>query len=202
VGDFDIPNETIEIETAVAQGLAQRPELVSLRAVEQKLDLQTLPAVSQLAKSFNALLGLMDQPPHFPLAALFLRGLHGNSLSCMELEVRRQQLRQRLSDRETAVAEDIREAVRTLAVQRGLVVLTRQKIRSWETGVRELEDRHKQGLASVSEVAMGKLDWLRSRGDLMKEVMAWYRAGVKLNEAQGQLPLDCPNVPATSCAGH
>jgi hypothetical protein len=194
--DFNIPGETIETETAVAHGLAQRPELVLLRDVEQKLDLRTLSAVGQLAKSFNALLGIMDQPPRFLLAALFLRGLHGGSGSSIELEVRQQQLRQRLNDRELAVAQEIRQAVRTLAAQQALVVLNRQKIRSWETRVRELEDRNKQGLASVSEVAMAKLDWLRARGDLLKEVMAWHRARIKLEEAQGVLPLECSDVAA------
>jgi outer membrane protein TolC len=122
--------------------------------------------------------------------------LHGGSASAIELEVRRQQLRQRLNDRELAVAQEIRQAVRTLAAQQALVVLNRQKIRSWETGVRELEDRNKQGLASVSEVAMAKLDWLRARGDLVQEVMAWHRARIKLKEAQGVLPLECSDVAA------
>ncbi len=128
--------------------------------------------------------------------------MHGGSGSSIELEVRQRQLRQRLNDREMAVAQEIRQAVRTLAAQQALVVLNRQKIRSWETGVRELEDRNNQGLTSVSEVAMGKLDWLRAHGDLVKEVMAWHRARVKLEEAQGALPLECPDAAAQCSALH
>lgn len=193
-GDFHLPSETIDVETAVAHGLAQCPELLLLREVERKLDVQIVPAVRQLAQSSNALLGMMDQPPRLLLVALLLRGLRGGAGSCTELEVRRQQLRQQLDDRQLAAAQQIRQAVRTLAAQHQLVVLTRQKVHSWETGVHEMEDRNKQGLASVTEAAMAQLDWLRARGDLVKEVMAWHIAHVKLDQAQGALPLECPDV--------
>lgn len=193
-GDFPMPSEPIGVETALARGLAQRPELVLLREVEDKLDVRTLPAVNQLAKSFNALLGMIEQPPRLPLAALLLRSLHGGSAAGIEVEVRRQQLQQQREDRERAVATEIRQAVRTLAAQQQLVALAHRKVRSWETGVRELEDRHQQGLTSVTEMAMAKLDWLRARGDLVKERMAWHIAYVKLHQAQGALPLECLDV--------
>jgi outer membrane protein TolC len=198
--DFSISSETIDVDRAVAQGLAQRPELVVLREVESKLDARILPAVGQLAKSVNALLGMADQQPRLLFAVLLLRGLYGGSDTRIALEVRRQQLRQQLADRERAVAEEIRQAVWTLATQEQLVALTRQKVRSWETGVRELEDRNKQGLASLTEVAMGKLDGLRARGDLVKEVMAWHIARVRFKQAQGLLPPECANQAPFSCA--
>jgi outer membrane protein TolC len=114
--------------------------------------------------------------------------LHGGAGSRLELEIRREQLRRQRQDRELAVAQEIRQAVRSLTAQRQLVALTGQKIRSWETGVRELEERQQQGLASVTEVALAKLDALRARADLVHEQMAWHLARVQLWQAQGVLP--------------
>jgi outer membrane protein TolC len=113
------------------------------------------------------------------------------------LEVRRQQIQQHLADREQAVAQEIWQAVRTIAAQQQLIALTRQKVRSWQSKVRELEDRNKQGLASFTEVALAKLDWLRARGDLVKEVMAWHIARAKLRQAQGVLPRECADCAST-----
>jgi outer membrane protein TolC len=188
VADFMISSQPVDVEAAVIQGLAQRPELVLLREVEQKLNAQTLPAVRQLAGSFQALLGMMDQRPRSLLVALLLRRLSG---SRPELEIQRQQLQQHLAEQEKAVAQEIRQAARTLIAQQQLAALNRQKVQSWETGIRELEDRNRQGMASSTEVAMGKLDWLRARGDLVKEIMAWHIARGKLKQAQGVLPSEC-----------
>jgi hypothetical protein len=186
--DFKIVSQTLDIEAAVSQGLAQRPELVLLHEVQQTLSAGTLSAVRPLAESFNPLLGMMDQRPPSLFAVVLLRRLLGNQ---PELEVRRQQLQEHHAERQKAVAEEIRQAARTLIAQQRLAALTYQKVQSWETGVRELEDRNRQGLASSTEVAMAKLDWLRARGDLVKEVMAWHIARAKLKQAQGVLASEC-----------
>lgn len=189
--DFKIPSQAVDIESAVTQGVRERPELVLLREAEQKLDLGTLPAIRQLTQSFHPLLGLLEQQPRWLLATGFLRAALAGRSNCVELEVRRQQLRYQREHRERAVAEDIRQAGRTLAAHQQLIALSREKAASWEKKVHELEDRNKQGLASVSEVALGKLDWLRARGELVKEVMAWHIAYAKFRQAQGILAREC-----------
>ena len=193
VADFTISSQPLDVEAAVIGGLGQRPELVLLRDGEQKLNARTLPAVRPLAGSFHALLGMMGQQPRSLLVAILLRRLSG---SHTELEVRRQQLRQHLAEQEKEVAQEIRQAAGTLIAQHEVAALSRQKVQSWESGIRDLEDRNRQGLTSPTEVAMGKLDWLRARGDLVKEVMAWHIARAKLKQAQGLLPVECAEVNA------
>jgi hypothetical protein len=189
--EFAAQGEAIDIESAVAEGLAQRPELELLREVEQRLNAWTLPAVRPLVQSFHGLLGVVDQQPRPVIAAAIARAVEGEAGIGIELDVRRHQLQEQLADGERAVALEIRQAVRNLAAQHQLIALTRQKVHTWETRVRELEDRNKQGLASFTEVALGKLDWLRARGDLVKELMAWHIARAKLRQAQGILAREC-----------
>jgi outer membrane protein TolC len=197
--DFRIANEAIAVEDAVAQGLAQRPELVLLRELDPKLNLRTLPAARQFAQSVNPLLGMSGKQSPLLLRIILLRALRGGFGDPFELEVRRQQLEQQRAHREEAVAQEIRQAVRTLASQQQLVVLNRDKRRSWETKVQELEDRSRQGLASETDVALAKLDTLRARGEIVKEVMAWHIARAKLQQAQGILPLHCPKPAPSPC---
>lgn len=188
VADFRVPSQAIDVEAAVIQGLGQRPELVLLREAEQKLNARTLPALTQLAGSFQPLLGMMDQQPSFLFAAILLRRLFGTH---EVLEARRQQLQQHLAQREKEVAEEIRQAARALIAQQHVAALTRQKVQSWERGVHELEDRNRQGLAASPEVALGKLDWLQARSNLVEEVVAWHIARAKLKQAQGGLLSEC-----------
>src|SRR5207302_1699969 len=94
-------------------------------------------------------------------------------------------------DRERAAVMEIRQAASALACQAQLVVLARQRVESFHVRVKEMEDKSKQGLASFVEVTQAHLEWLRARGDLIKEVMAWHIARVKLKQAQGILAAEC-----------
>ena len=116
--------------------------------------------------------------------------LHGSGV---DLDVRRDQLRGYLAEREAAVAEEIRQAAANVNYRAKLSALAWAREKSWEEKLRDVESRQKQGLAPFAEVISTKLDMLKARSDVIQEVMAWYIAGVKLKQAQGRLVAECGN---------
>jgi hypothetical protein len=188
-GDFGVSGAAVDVDAAVAEGLAKRPDLVLLREVNQKLNAQTLPVVRQFAQATSPLLGMAAKSQCVPLLACLLT--HLPCIGASELEVRRQQIREQLAERERAAAQEIRQAALTLGCQAQIVVLANQQTQSLQAKVQEMEDKSKQGLASFLEVSQAYLDWYRARSALVKEVMAWHIARVQLKKAQGILPAEC-----------
>lgn len=185
---FQVDDEVIDIESAIAEGLNNRAELQALCRAVTALSPGTLPEVRGLLKSLDPRLG--SGTPTHPLMLLIARlGLDRTVRA--EAEIRRRQLCELLRERETAVAEEVRQAATTVMYRSRMVALAWEREKSWAEKNREVESRRKQGLASFAEVTPTMLDWLKARGDLVQEIMNWHIARVKLRQAQGLLPRDC-----------
>ncbi len=196
--DFAVVDSAVDTEEAVALGLAQRPQLLLLREVNANLNAQTLPLVRGLLQGVNPLLGLALKVEHPCLGWVLCLGKICSSLHpCQEkaeLAQRRRQVQQLLRDREKAVAEEVRQAVYHLRTQTQLVAMARQRALLRRARYVELEERRRQGLASLLEVAPAKLAWSQASSEVVQEVMAWHIAQVRLKQAQGVLTQDCQSA--------
>jgi hypothetical protein len=175
----------IDCDAAVAEGLASRPELVLLGVVSQKQNAATLPAVRQLLRSSNGLLGMAEHTPLCPALAKLAALLLHDSGDAAELETRREQVDRFRADRQRAVANEIRQDVRSLARRARLVALARERAQSWEERVHDVERARE--MTSYADLAAARLEWLRARGKVLEEEAGWQRAFVKLQMDMGAL---------------
>jgi hypothetical protein len=185
---YEVADTAIDVEAAVCDGLARRPELLMLRLLSRDLTPATLPEVRDAVRAIQPMLGAMKCPViSAKLPALLAFDLAARN----ELEVRRRQIEEYTHERENAVAEDIREAASSLRYRAKIAALAMERERSWQERVRDAKSRQQQGLSSFAEVAQTNLDWLKARADVVQEVMAWEIARVKLKQAQGLLVAEC-----------
>jgi hypothetical protein len=186
---YEVIDFTIDVEAMVCDGLARRPELLMLRLLARDLTPATLPAVRDAIRAIHPLLGAATG---CPLVAAKLPALLALDLAARkELDVRRRQVEEYLHERESAVAEEIRQAAEALRYRTRIVALAKERERSWQERVRDARSRQQQGLTSFAEVAQTNLEWLKARADVVQEVMAWEIARVKLKQAQGLLVAEC-----------
>ena len=186
---YEVSEAPIDVDAAVATGVASRPELQLLRLLVAEAGAGSTSVIDDLLRSINPLLGMNLHP----CLAKLLKPIALLAINCpgSKAETRRAQLNQYLSDREAAVAEEIRRAASDLQNRTKLVALASAREHSWADKVAEVRSRQEQGLASFAEVTSTNIDWFKARADRIQEVMAWYIAWVKLRQAQGLLPADC-----------
>jgi hypothetical protein len=197
--DFQEVVEPVDPEAAITEALTHRPQLAALRTMQDKLDVKTLPAARALLRAVNGLPGMADaQPARLPALLLLAMGKRAGDKA--EVEIRHQQLSQTLAEREHAIAEEVRQAARATGAEWDLVSLARDKANSLRDKVRDAEDQLKKGLgqASFAKVNEAKIEWLRARSAVVKEVTAWQIARVQLKLAEGVLVLECGSPPDIS----
>lgn len=195
--DFEIAAPPLDIEQAVATGKTRRPQLILLRELQTMLDADSLPMVQGLLTAVNALLGMEEKPKHLLLAALGKCLCHDHAEEATSLR----QLQEYLAERERIVVTEIRQAARDAQSQLELAVLAGERVRSWHTKILDLESKEAKGLASSGDTLAARLEWLKARGDLIKEMSAWHIAHAKLKQAQGVLVEECSSLGTEACPG-
>ena len=180
---YDVTDSPFNVDAAVAEGLARRPELLLLRVLIQQLGAGNLPAARDLLRSVHPLLGAARHPVLTKIVTI----LHLPIENGAELATRRQQLAEYLVEREAAVADEIRQAAAGIQSHARLTALAWARERIWEEKVKDVESRKQQGLAPSAEVTSTTLEMLKARGEVIQEAMAWHIARVKLSQAQGLL---------------
>lgn len=105
------------------------------------------------------------------------------------------QLQQLLSDRERAVADEVRQALAAIATNFQLIDLDRRRSVSMQARVQEMRDRADRGAASFLDVVQAELESYKIRAALIGDIMAWHRACVQLRTAQGLLVCECAAAP-------
>jgi len=201
-GDFRITETGPDAEWLVEQALADRPELRAWRAMYYGLGPGLLPEVRDLLRSFSPLLGARSDSevrpglvpglvsrlgsPGGPGAVPFAEE-HDCRLSG-ELEIRRKQLYDLIVERERRVADETRAAVIVRDSQRVRVEQARDRVGVWEKRLAEARKKRAAGQpgAEWTEPYV-RLEWLRARGELASEVVAWHRSRVGLKLATGAL---------------
>jgi hypothetical protein len=184
---------------AVQIALAHLPELVLRRYLLQELDADTLPAARQALQASNPLLGSAPAAEGGIKSLLLIVALRRMAGDGAEVESRRSQMAKSLAEREDATVGDIRQAVRAVTAHLDLAALARARVASWQTKVAELDEKVGRGITSFAEMVVAKQEWLKARGDLMSELMAWQIARVKLRLAEGLLAEECGYGGARAC---
>ncbi|MCS6849925.1 MAG: TolC family protein [Gemmataceae bacterium] len=198
VADFAVTIDPPDVDSAVADGLAHRPELVALRRLVVELDVQTLAAARNVWLAGSG--GLLGPEESHSEARTWL--LSVMALVCgdpPEVEIRRQQLCAYLREREEMIANEIRQSARSMQAQGQLVVLAQERVRHWQERVKEVERQAERGLASFVDLAAVKTEWLNAQGELVKEVMAWHAARTLHKQSRHLLLRECRGV--TSALG-
>jgi outer membrane protein TolC len=181
--DLQIAEAPMDIASAVALGLSNRPELQMLRQARDDTSPATVDAIRKLLSVANPLLG-MSSSGHCvkKLIALLCKN---------ETGVRQEQIDQYLKQREKEIADDIRQAVIDLQSQVQIVGLARARAKDAQDKLKERQEKRAQGTASAVDVTTARLTLLKARVELTQEMMAWYSARVKLKQAQGLLVIEC-----------
>ncbi|HEY7159155.1 MAG TPA: hypothetical protein VH575_34745 [Gemmataceae bacterium] len=194
-----LSTETVpNVEAAVHLGLAQRPQLLLLRAMIDDLDRDTLGAARSLLQSINPLLA-MSSPVNCKPLAMLGKLLHIQPGQNAEVERVRAQLTDYLHERERVVAAEIREAAYEVRARRESVVLAREAAGRWQDRIKDLEKQQAQGMPVFAELTSAHMDWYKARGEVVKEFLGWKIAAVKVKQAQGILPAECGYTNEDAC---
>lgn len=167
--------------SAIALGLACRPELRLLRLLRATLDAGTARAARLVLAEASPILAA--GPP----AARGLRAMLGHSRGLDDLGALRGQLGVFLADRERAVAEEITQAASAIRVRREQVEVARRLVESWESEVSRAEQRRARGLATFAEAISPRAGLLKARDALVGREVERDLARVRLRQAQGGL---------------
>jgi hypothetical protein len=188
----------IDIDSAVAVGLANRPRVVLLRSLLEQLSAGNQPAVASLLSASSSLMGMGAKPPACPKLAMLLKTLSPSHKE-EDLEATCRQLNQTLADNEREVSSEIRHAVIAAEAQLRLAILAREKTLSWQHDVRDLLERNQTGAASFAEISKAKLELLHAQSDYIREIMTWKLSMVAVRQAQGLLVQECGYPLADGC---
>lgn len=192
VGDFAIDPTPFDLETAVNAAMADRPELRGLRTFHRELTVDTLPDARDFLRAVNPLIGLgsSQSEPRLPwlLEHWLRRSSRPNAATQAELEVRKKQLLDFITDQERTVADETRAAVLSANSQRIRATLARDRLLGWEEKLAEAEkksDADQPGAKFL--VPQTQLEVLKARSEVAAEVAAWHQARIKVKAAQGWL---------------
>jgi hypothetical protein len=170
--------------------VATRAELRGLRALVAGLSSETLEDVRAHLHAANPLLG--GRGVQAAIARSVVQKIAPDAAAVSaEVSVRRQQLSDWLANRERMIADETRAAAEALNAQTSRLALARDRADSWKV---KLDDAVKQKAADLpgaqfAEVSV-RLEWLKARGEVIAEVMAWHQARVKLSASRGALAPD------------
>jgi outer membrane protein TolC len=188
--NFDVTQAPDDPEAAVALGMAHRAQLTLIRAVRDDIDARTLPTMLLLLRSYNGFLGMSRSESFISfMTGSISVGKH------QEVDQRRRQMDDMLREQEYVVAQEIRQAIHTIAAKTRLVALAKEKIKIAQDKLKDLQDKQASGIATPLEVSAQRLVLGQAQGELIQEVMAWHTARAKLKQAQGMLAVECGYTP-------
>ncbi|HEY7314083.1 MAG TPA: TolC family protein [Gemmataceae bacterium] len=193
---FHLEGHAVDPDEAVATALANKPELLLLSLLESESTSGDLKALRQQLRMLNSVLG-QSPMAKCPKLQQLLAALCGSSGD--ELAIRQQQLREYHAQRRREVAEEVRQAARTVLTQPAVVVLTQQRAASWRERVQEMEEKEAKGVSSFAETTDARVEWLKVRRNVVEEIIGLQRARVRLRQAQGILPRQCQPSPSNCC---
>jgi len=190
--DLVVDTRPIDVEAAVQEAMAGRPELAMLRRLRSSLDTDSLPAAREAMSQVNALLGNQSEPPCL-LSPLGLRtALAKRQAAERELEQRRCQLAEYQRLREQQIADQVRQAAANVETRLRQIALAKEVDAQWDARIEYLSGRSTTGGATFAEVAVARLNSQKANADLIGHVAEWKIALVRLKEAQGLLAAECP----------
>jgi hypothetical protein len=183
VADLRAEYAEIDIDDAVAEGLALRADLAILRRLDGSFGVDTLPAARGTLMQADPMLG----QPSLPTRRL--GGLFADSgSSYAEVASRQNQISLLHADRERAAADEIRQAAITVQSKYREIALAKDSLASWNGRVADLSKRREAGGGvSPFEITAAEAEAVRAESTLTSRVVDWKIAEVKLEQAQGAL---------------
>lgn len=194
-------SETVlDVEEAVRVGLAQRPQLLLLRAMIAHLDSDTLGSARSLLESINPLLAMSSPAASCKVLVLLGKLFHVQPGQDDEVDRVRAQLSDYLRERERVVEAEIREAAYEVRARREVTILAREAAGRWLERIRDLEKQQAQGMPVFGDLTSARMEWSKARGEVVKEFLGWKIAAVKVKQAQGILPAECGYTGDSGCS--
>jgi len=193
-GSFAVISDALDEDAAVQGALSNRPELQGLRALEAGMTAESLPAVREMLRTINPLLGGSTPKPvaMSPIHTVISRFCADPGDAAAELAQRRQQAHDLRLERERAVSDEARAAAIKLNAQVTRIALVRGRVESLKLKMDEARKQRQANLVGSDLMeAQAKLDWLKARAELVAEAMAWHQARIRLKAAQGLLAMEC-----------
>ncbi len=184
--------ECPDSDQAVAEGLAEHPELALLATLRAGLSPETLPTVRQALGQVQGLLGSGPsvQTPT-GLRFFFARFFGRLPNPAADLCARRDQLDAYIARREGDIASRIRQAVLECESRGRQIEVARERARSWQTRVNRLEAKAASTEASQADLLEARLGLLEAKNTLFQRALETHIALVKVREAQGISAQDC-----------
>jgi outer membrane protein TolC len=194
---LDVSGEDPDPGRCVAEGLARRPDLNLLRAMEAGLDASTLAVATQALTTVSPLLG-------GPAGGCkCLTELAAALLPCVKnaaVETARGQVDALLQARERQAAEEILTAARLVTSRRVEAGLTSLRAELAGRKVKDLEERLTKGENVRTDLTKARLDALKDRGDEVHAAANFMIAWARLKQAMGLLA-ECPAPRWPAAAG-
>ncbi|MHC4180617.1 MAG: TolC family protein, partial [Planctomycetota bacterium] len=195
--DLRVTAEAIDVESAVAVGMELRADVELLRQLLRSVDDDTLAFVRSALGQIDGALGLPA------LIARRLRGRPARTRVQEEVYVRRHQVRELLQSRESLAADEIRDAALNVVATLDQVAVAKETLANRRGRVRSLEQkRGTAGGTTAFDISAARMQAIEAERDLIRQVIAWRIAQVKLKEAQGLLAFECGyGLPTRCCSG-
>jgi len=185
---LQVTGEDPDPARSVAEGLARRPDLNLLRALQAGLNARTLPVATQALSTVSLLLG---GPAG---GGKCLTDLAGEILPCLKngaVETARGQADTLLQARERQAVQEVTTAARLVAARRVEAGLASLRAELAGRKVRDLEERLNKGENVRTELTTARLDALKDRGDRVHAAANFMVARARLKQAMGLLAV-CP----------
>ena len=188
--DLIVTITPVDVQAAVAEGLASRADVGALGMLNVSLNADTLPAARSGMAPLGAGLGA---------SIISKRLLGGKSGSAEELQARQAQLTQAQADTVRTASREIGEAAHDVETRLREIAVAKERQELWAHRVAELQERHETDGVTAFDLSAARLEWLHAQSDTVRRVIAWKIAQVKLKQAQGLLAAECGYRLPESC---
>jgi hypothetical protein len=190
--DWKVVVEPIDMATAVAVGLATRPEIRMLESLPADLNKKTVSVVKVLlAGGSGGVLG-SDVKATSLISIFGIREMLSKACdNKKELPVRQRQLAEYTEQRRQDVTSEIQVAVLTVETRLRETAVVKKTSKAWENRNHQLEKQQLIEKSTFADVWGAKLKKLQAESDEIGRVVAWKIALAKLKEAQGKLIEEC-----------
>jgi hypothetical protein len=176
-----------DANVVIAQAIAHRADLGALDYLIRNLDDDTLSSARTALQRIEATMGA-------PLAGTgggLLNNCFGCSSTDREVDTRRMQLVKARVELEREIVSTVRDRSQTLLARlRQVTVAAEQRI-SWQNELVRLRRKVELGEANRFKVGEAQLEFIAAERDLVRALVAWKVAEMKLKEAAGLLALEC-----------
>jgi hypothetical protein len=193
--DLKVEVEQIDVDAAVAEGLAVRPDVAAAQLLVDCLDTNSLAHARTSLQAIDAVLGSATAKSCW---VSFL----GNSAACCEWATRAEQLEQMLVHLQRAAAEEIRQAVRTIETRLQQMAIAKHRLASREQALHDLVLQWGDERVTAFDIGDARMKVVEARGELVHQVIAWEIARVRLKRAQGLYALQCGYTRPTDALDH